>query len=62
MSNVIQPFHFLVIALTGWINRRQQTVIGEGEPKDSVDQDTDGQIQCCERLGGMLNFYYREAA
>jgi len=23
---------------------------------------TDGPIQCRERLGGMLNFYYREAA
>ena len=27
MSNVIQPFDLLVIALAGWINRRQQTVI-----------------------------------
>ena len=23
---------------------------------------TDGQVKCRERLGGMLNFYYREAA
>ena len=28
MRNVIQPFHLLVIALAGWLNRRQQAVIG----------------------------------
>ena len=27
MSNVIQPFHLLVIAVAGWINRQQQAVI-----------------------------------
>ena len=27
MSNVIQPFHLLVIALAGWLNRQQQVVI-----------------------------------
>ncbi len=27
MSNVIQPFHLLVIALAGWLNRHQQAVI-----------------------------------
>ena len=27
MSNVIQPFHLLVIALAGWLNRHQQDVI-----------------------------------
>jgi len=27
MSNVIQPFHLLVIALAGWLNRHQQEVI-----------------------------------
>ena len=27
MTNVIQPFHLLVIALAGWLNRHQQTVI-----------------------------------
>jgi len=25
-------------------------------------RSTDEPIQCLERLGGMLNFYYREAA
>jgi len=27
MSNVIQPFHLLVIALAGWLNRHQQEII-----------------------------------
>ena len=27
MTNVIQPFHFLVIALAGWLNRQQQADI-----------------------------------
>ena len=27
MTNVIQPFHLLVITLAGWLNRHQQAVI-----------------------------------
>jgi hypothetical protein len=27
MTNVIHPFHLLVIALSGWLNRHQQAVI-----------------------------------
>jgi len=27
MTSVIQPFHLLVIALAGWLNRYQQAVI-----------------------------------
>jgi hypothetical protein len=27
MSNVLQPFHLLVIALAGWLSRQQQAVI-----------------------------------
>ena len=27
MAHVVQPFHLLVIALAGWLNRRQQVVI-----------------------------------
>ena len=27
MTNAIQPFHLLVIALAGWVNRHQQAVI-----------------------------------
>jgi len=27
MTNVIQPFHLLVIALAGWLDRHQQAVM-----------------------------------
>ena len=27
MSSAIQPFHLLVIAVAGWLNRQQQVVI-----------------------------------
>lgn len=132
MTNAIQPFHLLVIALAGWLNRHQQALIdylieenrvlkkqteglrlrftdeqrirlvrsikdeclgrmilfGEAslsrtlreyvahyhternhqgvgnrllEPLAMVSS-TGEPIQCRERLGGMLNYYYREAA
>jgi len=31
-------------------------------PSTTTGNSIDGPIQCRERLGGMLNFYYREAA
>ena len=27
MTNILQPFHLLVVALAGWLNRHQQAVI-----------------------------------
>jgi len=27
MTNAIQPFHLIIIALAGWLNRHQQVVI-----------------------------------
>jgi putative transposase len=27
VTNVIQPFHLLIIAIAGWLNRQQQAVI-----------------------------------
>jgi hypothetical protein len=27
MNHILQPFHLLVIALAGWLNRHQQVVI-----------------------------------
>ena len=27
MTNALQPFHLLVIAMAGWLNRQQQVVI-----------------------------------
>ena len=31
------------------------------EPRNHVDR-TDGEIQCRERLGGLLRYYYRDGA
>ncbi len=39
MTNVIQPFHLLVIALTGWLNRHQQAVIDYLLEEDRVLKD-----------------------
>jgi hypothetical protein len=36
MSHVIQPFHLLVIALAGWLNRQQQAVIDYLHEENSV--------------------------
>jgi len=76
MTNVIQPFHLLVIALAGWLNRHQQAVIDYLIEENRVlKEQLEGQRRglvtyyvlfiihlCRERLGGMLNYYYREAA
>jgi len=44
MTILIQPFHLLVIALAGWINRDQQTVIGYLIEENRVLKDQlDGQ-------------------
>ncbi len=47
MKSQLQPWHLLLLILAGWINRRQQDA---------------GEVQCRERLGGMLRYYHRKAA
>ncbi|MEN8130961.1 MAG: hypothetical protein ABFS45_12365 [Pseudomonadota bacterium] len=27
MTSAIQPFHLIIVALDGWLNRQQQTII-----------------------------------
>ena len=39
MTNVIQPFHLLVIALAGWLNRHQQAVIDYLIQENRVPKD-----------------------
>ena len=36
----------MAVALVGWINRQQE----------------EGEVNCRERLGGLLRYYYRDAA
>ena len=54
MSFILQPWQLVFIVLAGWVN----TII---QPGDEVGR-RDGDIQCHERLGGLLRYYYRDAA
>ena len=58
MKLVLQPWHFFLVVLVGWVHREQQWII---EPHENVRQQT-GEIKCHERLGGMLWYDYRDAA
>jgi len=55
MTPVIHPFHLLVIVLAGWLSAL-------ANPGYIAAPNTVKNIPSRERLGGMLNFYYREAA
>ena len=73
----MDPSKFILLCLAGWINREQQTVIEyvghyhrernhQGlESRIIRPQFRDGgagEVERRERLGGLLNFYCREAA
>ena len=45
MINVMQPFHLLVIALAGWLNRQQQTVISYIIEENRVLKEQQGDRQ-----------------
>jgi hypothetical protein len=53
--------HFLLMIFAGWVNRSQQGVI-ELIEKPSGRPNVDGAVDRRERLGGILNYYYRRAA
>lgn len=70
----MNPLPFLLVCCAGWMNRHQQVVI-EYLPEENhqgLDNKiirpefspwpSTGPIRCRKRLGGMLNYYYREAA
>lgn len=53
MTNVIQPFHLLAIALTGWLNRHQQAVIDYLIEDNRVLKDQlEGQRYVCNGNSG----------
>ena len=58
MSFILQPWQLCLAILAGWINRQQQQII---EPGEEVGRH-EGDVQGRERLGGLLHYYYREAA
>jgi hypothetical protein len=49
------PGQLVMLMLAGWINRHQQAVIAYQKEEIRV-------LRRRERLGGLLNYYYREAA
>ncbi len=69
-------FQLCVSAMAGWVNRGQQQVIeylveenrvlreqlGGRRLRLPANTNADGSIQCRERLGGTLKYYYRDAA
>ena len=58
MNFVLQPWQFFVVLLVGWVHREQKKIIESGA---EVGQ-TRGEIECRERLGGLLRYYHRKAA
>ena len=63
---ILHPWHVLVPVLSEWINREQEKAIAYLRA-DIIDFGeelgrTKGDIQHRERLGGMLRYYYRDAA
>ena len=76
MKPSFAPLQFLLLVFSGWVNREQQAVIdylreenavqGLGnhiiEPENTDVAPGNGTVLRRQRLGGMLNFYHRDAA
>ncbi len=69
MSHSLQ---FLVLTMAGWLNRQQQDLIDYLQEENRILReqlgsrrlrlDPNGDVQRRERIGGLLNYYYCEAA
>jgi hypothetical protein len=55
--------NLMVVSLAGWINQQQEDVIDQrtGSSSRSSDQRWKGEVNCQQRLGGLLR-YHRDAA
>jgi hypothetical protein len=53
---------FLIVMIASSINKRMQERLDYIKPIASNDNAASGEIRSRSRLGGLLNFYYREAA
>lgn len=74
MLDVFPPLQFLLVVFAGWVHRQQLDVIDYlkeenrvlrerlGDRRSNVVALPDGVIQHRDRLGGMLKYYYGEAA
>ena len=47
IKSQLQPWHLRLLMLAGWVNRRQRDA---------------GDVECRERLDGILRYYHRKAA
>ncbi len=63
------PFRLLLISLAGWLNPQQQDVSDDLQEENRVNREQLGDRrlrlkddQSRQRLGGILNYYYRQAA
>ncbi len=51
------PVQFLIAAVSIWLNRKQHRLI-----EAPARSTTNASVLKRERLGGVLNYYYRDAA
>ena len=73
----MNPSKFILLCLAGWINREQQAVIEYLQEEirmlkeihgkrprfnDQPPASADVRVRRRERIGGLLNYYHREAA
>jgi hypothetical protein len=58
MRLMLDPFRLWLISLAGYLHQQQQDVIDYLQEENRVLREQLGS----KRLGGMLNYYYRQAA
>ena len=57
----------MVVGLVGWINQQQEDGIDYLREENRIiapgcESAEEGEVGCRERLGGLLRYYYRDAA
>ena len=54
----------MAVALAGWMNHRERNHQGLENRiiEPGFGSAEEGEVGCCERLGGLLRYYYRDAA
>jgi hypothetical protein len=53
----VRSFHSAFAMVAGWLRSEEASMIAYLKEENRV-----GQIECRERLGGLLRFYHRKAA
>jgi hypothetical protein len=52
-------FRLMLVSLAGWGNQQQEPMIDHLQEEIRASE---GSVECRERLGGLLRYYYRDAA